>query len=212
LKKKLGLDALDIYGLSEVLGPGVSVECLEAKQGLHIAEDHFIAEIIDPHTPEVLPYGETGELVITTLTKEAFPLLRYRTRDISSLNPEPCKCGRNLVRMARVRGRTDDMIIVRGVNVFPSQIEAVLMEVRGLEPHYQLIVDRFNRMDTLEIQVEVDEATFSDEVRKLQQLEKTIEKNIKDYLGVSAKVRLVEPRSIPRNESKTQRVIDRRQI
>ncbi|MDD3580362.1 MAG: phenylacetate--CoA ligase [Desulfobacca sp.] len=212
IEKKLGLDALDVYGLSEVMGPGVSVECQEAKQGLHIAEDHFIAEIIDPHTLEVLPYGQTGELVITTLTKEAFPVIRYRTRDISSLNPEPCKCGRNLVRMTRLSGRTDDMIIVRGVNVFPSQIEAVLMEVRGLAPHYQLIVDRLNQMDTLEVQVEVDEATFSDEVRKMQQLEKGIEKNIKDYLGVSAKVRLVEPRSIPRSEGKAQRVIDRRQI
>jgi phenylacetate-CoA ligase len=210
IEKKLGIDALDIYGLSEIMGPGVSVECLEAKNGLHLFEDHFLPEIIDPNTLEPLPPGQPGELVITTLTKEAFPVLRYRTRDISLLNPEPCKCGRTLVRMGRIQGRTDDMLIIRGVNVFPSQIEAVLMEVRGVEPHYQIVVDRVGQMDTLEVRVEVDETTFSDEVRQLQQLEKKIEHNIKDYLGVSAKVRLVEPRSIPRSEGKAQRVIDNR--
>ncbi|MGQ9920735.1 MAG: phenylacetate--CoA ligase family protein [Desulfobacca sp.] len=210
IERKLGIDALDIYGLSEIMGPGVSIECLEAKNGLHLFEDHFLPEIIDPNTLAPLPPGQPGELVITTLTKEAFPVLRYRTRDISTLNPEPCKCGRTLVRMGRIQGRTDDMLIIRGVNVFPSQIEAVLMEVQGVEPHYQIVVDRVGQMDTLEVRVEVDETAFSDEVRQLQQLEKKIEHNIKDYLGVSAKVRLVEPRSIPRSEGKAQRVIDNR--
>jgi phenylacetate-CoA ligase len=212
IEKKLGIDALDVYGLSEIMGPGVSIECLEAKNGLHMFEDHFLPEIIDPNTLEALPYGRTGELVITTLTKEAFPVIRYRTRDISKLHPEPCICGRTMVRMGRIQGRSDDMLIIRGVNVFPSQIEAVLMEVQGVEPHYQIVVDRAGQMDTLEVKVEVDEATFSDEVRQLQVLEKKIEHNIKDYLGVSAKVRLVEPRSIPRSEGKAQRVIDKRKI
>jgi phenylacetate-CoA ligase len=212
IEKKLGIDALDVYGLSEIMGPGVSIECLEAKNGLHMFEDHFLPEIIDPSTLEPLPSGQTGELVITTLTKEAFPVIRYRTRDISTLHPEPCKCGRTMVRMGRIQGRSDDMLIIRGVNVFPSQIEAVLMEIQGVEPHYQIVVDRAGQMDTLEVKVEVDEATFSDEVRQLQVLEKKIEHNIKDYLGVSAKVRLVEPRSIPRSEGKAQRVIDKRKI
>ncbi len=212
IEKKLGIDVLDVYGLSEIMGPGVSIECLEAKNGLHMFEDHFLPEIIDPNSMAPLPYGQTGELVITTLTKEAFPVIRYRTRDISSLHPEPCKCGRTMVRMGRIQGRTDDMLIIRGVNVFPSQIEAVLMEIQGVEPHYQIVVDRSGQMDTLEVKVEVDEVTFSDEVRQLQVLEKKIEHNIKDYLGVSAKVRLVEPRSIPRSEGKAQRVIDKRKI
>ena len=212
IERKLGIDALDVYGLSEIMGPGVSIECLEAKNGLHIFEDHFLPEIIDPGTMEQLPSGQTGELVITTLTKEAFPVIRYRTRDISTLHLEPCKCGRTMGRMGRIQGRTDDMLIIRGVNVFPSQIEAVLMDVQGVAPHYQIVVDRSGQMDTLEVKVEVDEATFSDEVRQLQVLEKKIEHNIKDYLGVSAKVRLVEPRSIPRSEGKAQRVIDKRKI
>ena len=212
MEKKLGIDVLDVYGLSEIMGPGVSIECLEAKNGLHMFEDHFLPEIIDPNTMAQLPYGQTGELVITTLTKEAFPVIRYRTRDISLLQPEPCKCGRTMVRMGRIQGRTDDMLIIRGVNVFPSQIESVLMEFQGVEPHYQIVVDRAGQMDTLEVKVEVDEDTFSDEVRQMQVLEKKIEHNIKDYLGVSAKVRLVEPRSIPRSEGKAQRVIDKRKI
>jgi phenylacetate-CoA ligase len=212
MEKKLGIDVVDVYGLSEIMGPGVSIECLEAKNGLHMFEDHFLPEIIDPESMEQLPYGRNGELVITTLTKEAFPVIRYRTRDISSLYPEPCKCGRTMVRMGRIQGRTDDMLIIRGVNVFPSQIEAVLMEIQGVEPHYQIVVDRAGTMDTMEVKVEVDEDTFSDEVRQLQVLEKKIEHNIKDYLGVSAKVRLVEPRSIPRSEGKAQRVIDKRKI
>jgi phenylacetate-CoA ligase len=212
IERKLHLNAIDIYGLSEVIGPGVSIECLEAKSGLHIFEDHFIPEIIDPQTGEVLPYGETGELVFTSITKEAFPIIRYRTRDVTSLNAAPCICGRTHVRMHRVTGRTDDMLIIRGVNVFPSQIESVLMEMRWVEPHYQLVVDRQDNLDILTVMVEVGEQTFSDEVRKLQDLEKKISKNIKEYLGVSAKVTLVEPKSIPRSEGKAQRVIDNRKI
>jgi phenylacetate-CoA ligase len=212
IEQKLKLTAVDIYGLSEVIGPGVAIECHEAKKGLHIFEDHFIPEIIDPHTGEVLPYGEIGELVFTTITKEAFPVIRYRTRDITSLNPEPCKCGRTHVRMNRVSGRTDDMLIIRGVNVFPSQIESILMEMDGVEPHYQLVVDREDKLDTLTVKVEVGERLFSDEVKRLQDLERTIAKNIKDYLGVSAKVQLAEPKSIARSEGKAVRVIDNRKI
>lgn len=212
IEKKLNLDAVDIYGLSEVIGPGVAVECLEAKAGLHIFEDHFIPEIIDPETGEVLPYGETGELVFTSITKEAFPVIRYRTRDITSLNPEPCICGRTHVRMNRVSGRTDDMLIIRGVNVFPSQIESVLMEIDGVEPHYQLVVDREGTLDMLTVMVEVGEKAFTDEIKGLQHLEKLIAKNIKEYLGVSAKVKLVEPKSIARSEGKAVRVIDNRKL
>jgi|UniRef100_A0A7C5EMX1 phenylacetate-CoA ligase len=210
IEQQLHLDALDIYGLSEIIGPGVGVECLEAKQGLHLFEDHFLAEIIDPVTLKRLPPGEMGELVITTLTKEAFPLIRYRTRDITSLNYTPCRCGRTLARISRIRGRSDDMLIIRGVNVFPSQIESVLMEIPGVAPHYQLIVDREGHLDTLEVAVEVDETVFSDEVKQLQRLAQTIESRLKDYLTVSVKVRLVEPRTIPRSEGKAQRVVDRR--
>ncbi|MGC8720525.1 MAG: phenylacetate--CoA ligase PaaK [Thermodesulforhabdaceae bacterium] len=212
IEQKLYLTAIDIYGLSEVIGPGVSVECIEAKKGLHIFEDHFIPEIIDPETGENLKPGEVGELVITTITKEAFPVIRYRTRDITFLNPEPCICGRTHIRMGRVTGRSDDMLIIRGVNVFPSQIESVLMEIEEVEPHYQLIVDREGNLDTLTVLVEVGEHAFSDEVRKLQELERKIEKNIKEYLGVSAKVKLVEPKTIARSEGKAQRVIDKRKI
>ncbi|ABK17370.1 phenylacetate--CoA ligase family protein [Syntrophobacter fumaroxidans] len=212
IERKLHLNALDIYGLSEVIGPGVSIECLEAKKGLHIFEDHFIPEIIDPVTGENLPHGEKGELVFTSITKEAFPIIRYRTRDVTSLNAEPCICGRTHIRMHRVSGRTDDMLIIRGVNVFPSQIESVLMETEGVEPHYQLVVDREDNLDILTVLVEVGELLFSDEVRRLQQLEKAIAKNIKEYLGVSAKVKLVEPKSIARSEGKAVRVIDNRKI
>jgi phenylacetate-CoA ligase len=212
IERKLHLAAVDIYGLSEVLGPGVAVECLEAKKGLHVFEDHFIPEVIDPATGEVLPYGERGELVFTTITKEAFPVIRYRTRDITSLNPEPCICGRTHLRMNRVSGRTDDMLIIRGVNVFPSQIESVLMEIKEVEPHYQLVVDRVDNLDTLLVNVEIGEHGFSDEVRVLQDLEKKISKNIKEMLGVSARVKLVEPKTIARSEGKAQRVIDKRKI
>lgn len=212
IQRKLHLKAIDIYGLSEVIGPGVAVECLEAQKGLHVFEDHFIPEVINPETGEVLPYGETGELVFTSITKEAFPVIRYRTRDITSLNPEPCVCGRSHLRMARISGRTDDMLIIRGVNVFPSQIESVLMEIPEVEPHYQLVVDREGPLDMLTVMVEVGEHAFSDEIKTLQNLEKKIAKNIKEYLGVSAKVKLVEPKTIARSEGKAQRVIDNRKI
>jgi len=212
METKLGLDAMDIYGLSEIMGPGVSVECLEAKNGLHIFEDHFIPEIIDPATGEPLPYGQVGELVFTTLTKQAFPLIRYRTRDLSVIYREPCRCGRTLVRMGRIMGRSDDMLIIRGVNVFPSQIESVLMSREDIAPHYVLIVDRKEHMDTLEAEVEIKEEAFSDAVKDLQNIERDIEKDIKDLLGVSCKVRLVEPKTIQRSEGKAQRVIDRRKV
>ncbi len=212
IERKLGIVAVDIYGLSEVIGPGVSIECHEAKKGLHIFEDHFIPEIIDPETGEPLPYGETGELVFTSITKEAFPVIRYRTRDITTLNPEPCVCGRTHVRMNKVSGRSDDMLIIRGVNVFPSQIESVLMEMNDVEPHYQLVVDREDNLDTLTVRVEIGERMFSDEVKKMQSLEQKISKNIKEYLGVSARVKLVEPKSIERSQGKAVRVIDNRKI
>jgi phenylacetate-CoA ligase len=212
IESKLNIKAIDIYGLSEILGPGVAIECIEAQKGLHLWEDHFIAEIIDPATGEVLPPGEQGELVITTITKEGIPMLRYRTRDITRLIPEPCICGRTHVRLARMSGRSDDMLIIRGVNVFPSQIESVLMTVDGIEPHYQLIVDREENLDTLEVQVEVNEKTFSDEIKVLQDLSSRIRKEIKDILGITCKVRLVEPKSITRSEGKAKRVIDKRQL
>lgn len=205
-----GIDAIDIYGLSEIIGPGVSCECIEAKNGMHINEDHFFVEVINPETGEVLPYGEVGELVITTITKEAMPLVRYRTRDLSRLMVQPCKCGRTFYRMEKVKGRSDDMLIIRGVNVFPSQIEAVLMNKSGVLPHYMLTVDRVGNLDTLEVLVEADGEFFSDEIKKLQYLSKSLEKDIKDIIGVTAKVKLVEPKSITRFEGKAQRVVDKR--
>ncbi|MBE0599027.1 MAG: phenylacetate--CoA ligase [Desulfuromonadales bacterium] len=210
IEQKLNIKAIDIYGLSEILGPGVGIECIEAQHGLHIWEDHMIPEIINPETGEVLPVGETGELVITTITKEGIPMIRYRTRDITRLIPEPCICGRTHVRLARMSGRSDDMLIIRGVNVFPSQIESILVQIEGVEPHYQLIVDREENLDTLEIQVEVNERIFSDEVKVLQVISGRIGKEVKDLLGVTCKVRLVEPKSLARSEGKAQRVIDRR--
>ena len=212
IENKLHIIAVDIYGLSEVMGPGVAIECHEAKAGLHIFEDHFIPEIIDSETGEVLPYGESGELVFTSITKEAFPVIRYRTRDISALITQPCICGRTHVRMSRVSGRTDDMLIIRGVNVFPSQIESVLMQIDEVEPHYQLLVDRKDNLDTLSVLVEVGERLFSDEVKKLQDLEKRISKDIKEILGVSAAVKLVEPKTIARSQGKAVRVIDNRKL
>ena len=212
IEKALVLSAFNIYGLSEIMGPGVAMECAEVRDGMHIFEDHFLAEVINPETGEVLPAGEEGELVFTTLTKEAFPLVRYRTRDITRLIPEPCRCGRTHIRMARVMGRSDDMLIIRGVNVFPSQVEAVLVGVEGLEPHYRLIVDREGTLDTLEIQVELSEKLFSasGEIRALQNIERQLKKDMKDYLGINAIVKLVEPRTIERSEGKANRVIDRR--
>jgi len=212
IEKIFNIDAIDIFGLTEVIGPGVSSECLEAKKGLHIFEDHFIPEIIDPDTGEPLPYGEKGELVFTSITKEAFPVIRYRTRDLTCLDPEPCVCGRSFVRMERITGRTDDMLIIRGVNVFPSQIESALMQIEGLEPHYQIIVDRKGNLDTVELQVEVNEKIFSDEVKQLEVLEKRVVNDIKETFGVSCKCKLVEPKTIKRSEGKAQRVIDKRKI
>ena len=210
IERKLNLVAVDIYGLSEVMGPGVAIECHEAKKGLHVFEDHFIPEIVDPKTLEPVPYGTAGELVFTSLTKEAFPVIRYRTRDITSLNPEPCICGRTHVRMSRVTGRSDDMLIIRGVNVFPSQIESVLMETADVAPHYQLVVDREDNLDVLTVKVEVGERSFSDQVKGLQQLEQRITKNIKELLSVSVRVKLVEPKAIQRSEGKAVRVVDNR--
>lgn len=207
----LGLRALDIYGLSEIIGPGVSVEC-EQQAGLHIFEDHFLPEIIDPESGDPLPYGERGELVLTTLTKEALPVIRYRTGDITSLNPEACTCGRTLMRMEKIRGRTDDMLVVRGVNVFPSQIESVLLQVEGVQPHYQIIVDRQRTLDDLEIWVEVSEDIFTDEIRGLEALERRAREELLNSLGISARVKLVEPRTIQRSEGKAKRVIDRRKV
>ena len=212
IEDKLGITATNIYGLSEIMGPGVSQSCAKEQHGMHIWEDHFLPEIIDPATGEVLPEGSTGELVITTLTKQGIPLVRYRTRDITSLNYTPCSCGRTHVRMNRITGRSDDMLIIRGVNVFPSQIESLLLEVQGVSPHYQLILTRENNLDYVEVQVELDGAMFSDAIKDLQQREQRIQKGIKEFLGVTTKVRLVEPHSIPRSEGKAVRVIDRRVI
>jgi len=212
LESKLHLKAIDIYGLSEVMGPGVSIECLEEQKGLHVFEDHFIVEIIDPDTGEVLPHGETGELVFTSITKEAFPVIRYRTKDITSLNPAPCACGRTHIRMNKPSGRSDDMLIIRGVNVFPSQIESVLMETKGILPHYQLVVDRIKNLDTLTVKVEIDEKLFSDDIKSLQAMETHISENIKEHHGVSAKVLLVEPKTIQRSQGKAVRVIDNRKL
>lgn len=212
IEAKLNLSAIDIYGLSEIMGPGVAIECIEGKHGLHIWEDHFIPEIIDPVSCQPLPDGEKGELVITTITKQGIPLIRYRTRDITSMTHEPCVCGRTHARIARMSGRTDDMLIIRGVNVFPSQIESILIRIEGVEPHYLLIVDRKDNLDTLEVQVEVDERIFSDEIKVLQGLSRKIEKEIKDMLGVTCSVKLVEPKTIQRSEGKATRVIDKRKL
>ncbi|MBM9604736.1 phenylacetate--CoA ligase family protein [Desulfopila inferna] len=212
VENKLNLKAVDIYGLSEVMGPGVAMECLQTTRGMHVFEDHFLPEIIDPETGEVLPPGEQGELVFTTLTKEAFPIIRYRTKDISRLIYDTCECGRTLVRMEKVTGRTDDMLIIRGVNVFPSQVEHVLMGIDGVEPHYQIIVERQDNLDTMLVQVEVSTKIFSDEIRVLEKLSARIQAEIKDMLGVTCKVKLVEPRTIQRSEGKAQRVIDNRKI
>ena len=212
IEEKLNLAAIDIYGLSEIMGPGVAIECIEGKKGLHIWEDHFIPEIINPDTGQRLGEGERGELVITTITKQGIPLIRYRTRDITSITYEPCICGRTHARIARMSGRSDDMLIIRGVNVFPSQIESILVGIEGVEPHYVLIIDRLDNLDTLEVQVEVDEQLFSDEVKVLQALSHRIEKEIKDMLGVTCRVKLVEPKTIQRSEGKAKRVIDNRKL
>lgn len=211
IEKLLHIKAYDIYGLSEVIGPGVSMEC-ECQCGNHVFEDHFIPEIIDPETLEVLPDGELGELVFTTVSKEAMPLLRYRTRDLTRLHRTTCNCGRTLVRMEKCLGRTDDMLIIRGVNVFPSQVESVLMEMAETTPHYQLIVRREHNLDTLEIRVEVDQQNWSDSIRELEGIRRRIDHNIRSLLGISATIRLVEPYSIARSEGKAQRIIDERHL
>jgi len=211
IEKELGITAIDIYGLSEIIGPGVSAEC-EAKAGLHLMEDHFLPEVIDPETGETLELGRTGELVITTLTKEGIPLIRYRTRDITSLNDERCACGRTTVRMNKVSGRSDDMLIIRGVNVFPSQIESVLLEVPEVAPHYLICVDRVHNLDSLEIQVEVSGKMFSDEIKCLERIERRIKAEVESTLGIVVEVKLVEPNTIARSEGKAKRVIDRRSL
>ncbi|NTV98627.1 MAG: phenylacetate--CoA ligase [Chlorobiaceae bacterium] len=211
IEKLLRIKAYDIYGLSEIIGPGVSMEC-PCQKGMHIFEDHFIAEIINPDTGEVLPYGELGELVFTPATKEAMPLIRYRTRDLTRLHAEKCDCGRTLVRMEKCVGRSDDMLIIRGVNVFPSQVESVLLEMSETKPHYMLVVDRQNNLDVLEVQVEVEEQFFSDEVKELEELRRRIRANIASVLGLHAEIRLVEPGTIERSMGKAQRVIDKRKI
>jgi phenylacetate-CoA ligase len=211
IEQKLCLLSIDIYGLTEIIGPGVAMEC-EHHAGLHINEDHFYAEVIDPGTGKVLPDGEKGELVITTLTKEGTPVLRYRTRDITYLERAPCTCGRTTVRMHRVLGRTDDMLIIRGVNVFPSQIEEIILKVEGTEPHYQLVVERRDQLDELEVQVEMNEKVFSDEIRGLERMERRIEEELYAALNIHTRVRLVEPKTIARSEGKAKRIIDKRQV
>ncbi|MEA3466277.1 MAG: phenylacetate--CoA ligase [Thermodesulfobacteriota bacterium] len=210
IEKRLGIIATDNYGLSEVMGPGVAGEC-QHQCGMHIFEDHFIAEIIDPESGEILPHGSVGELVLTSITKEAFPIIRYRTRDITQLDYALCDCGRTHVRMLKTMGRSDDMLIIKGVNVFPTQIEEVLFQVEDCEPHYQLVIERSGIMDTLEVQVEVNERIFFDEMKKQRAFVDMLEKRLLSTLGVGAKVKLVEPSSITRHEGKAQRVIDKRQ-
>lgn len=211
IEERLEIKALDIYGLSEIIGPGVAMEC-ECQDGLHISEDHFFPEIINPLTGEALPDGEKGELVLTTITKEGMPMVRYRTRDLTVLNRTVCSCGRTLARMGKVLGRSDDMLIIRGVNVFPSQVESVLLSLGETSPHYQLIVDREDNLDILTVLVEVTEDMFSDEVRRLESLEQKIKGALAGVLQVSAKVRLVGPKSIARSEGKAKRVIDNRKL
>ena len=211
IESKLGIKAIDIYGLSEIIGPGVSCEC-EHQVGMHINEDHFIPEIIDPETLQPLPAGEIGELVFTTITKEGIPLIRYRTRDLTRLNYEKCTCGRTLVRMEKCKGRSDDMLIIRGVNVFPSQIESVLLEISETAPHYLLIVERDGNLDTLKLMVEVQEQFFSDEIRQLEALRKKITHKLQSTLGIAVDVKLVEPKTIERTAGKAKRVIDNRKL
>jgi phenylacetate-CoA ligase len=213
IEGKLGIQALNIYGLTEIIGPGVAMECPH-KNGMHIWEDHFMVEVIDPTTGRPLPYGESGELVITTLTKEAQPILRFRTKDITSLIPDKCACGRTMVRMSRITGRSDDMIRVRGVSVFPSQIEDVLLTVQGIEPQYMIVVDRQNAFasDELEIWVEVSEGTFSDEMSRMTALQLKLQAELDSVLGIRARIKLVEPKSITRTEGKAKRVFDRSEL
>ncbi len=211
IENKLQIKAIDIFGLSEIIGPGVASECL-CQCGLHVNEDHFIPEIIDPDTLEVLPEGELGELVFTTITKEGLPLIRYRTRDLTRLNYSTCECGRTLVRMEKCTGRSDDMLIIRGVNLFPSQIESILLEMSETRPHYLLVVDRIDNLDTLELQVEVEDTFFQDKISQLQSLRQKIQHNVESATGLSVSVKLVEPKTIERSEGKAKHVIDKRKI
>jgi phenylacetate-CoA ligase len=211
IQEKLKIVATDNYGLSEVMGPGVAGECLE-RNGLHINEDHFLVEIINPETLEPMAPGEVGELVITTLTKEAFPVIRFRTRDLTRFMPEPCPCGRTMMRMSRVMGRTDDMLIIKGVNVFPSQIEAVLLAIEGTEPHYQIIIDRKGALDDVTVQVEVSESIFFDEMKKQNELIRLIKNKLASDLGIGVEVKLVEKKALERSEGKAKRIIDLRKI
>ena len=212
IEELMGIDAMDIYGLSETMGPGVAIECKEAKQGMHYWEDYFIIEIVDPNTGEPLRDGEFGEVAITTLGKEGIPTLRYRTHDISCIIDEPCTCGRTHKRLHKLTGRTDDMLIIRGVNVFPSQIESVLVNINGISPHYLLVVDRANNLDTLEIQVEMTSELFQDEVRKIEALRADIARKVQYTLGLTANIRLVAPRTIERSQGKAKRIEDKRKI
>jgi phenylacetate-CoA ligase len=211
IEQKLKIKAIDIYGLSEIIGPGVASECME-QDGLHINEDHFYPEIIDPETLEVLPEGSIGELVFTTITKEGLPLIRYRTRDLTRITTKKCKCGRTLARMEKCLGRSDDMLIIRGVNLFPSQIETVILEMGEFKPHYIIIVDRVNNLDTIELQVEVDEEFFQDKISQLQSLREKLQNNLENATGLGIKVTLVEPRTLERSEGKAKRVIDKRKF
>ncbi len=211
IEEKFNILALNIYGLTELIGPGVAQEC-EDKSGLHIAEDHFYPEIVSPETLEPLPEGQKGELVLTSLTRDGMPMIRFRTRDITSLKREVCKCGRTLVKMERVMGRSDDMLKIRGVLIFPSQIEKALLEIKGIEPHYQIIVTRPHHLDELEVQVETSKDIFSDEIKHLEQMKKKIENHIEKSIGLRVKVTLVEPRTLPRSEGKAKRVFDKREL
>jgi len=209
IEARLHIKAFDIYGLSEILGPGVAADC-EFHNGLHVYEDHFVPEVINPETLEPCKEGEVGELVFTTITKEALPLFRYRTKDLTSITYDKCECGRTLARISRFKGRSDDMLIIRGVNVFPSQVETALLEIAETSPHYMLIVDRINNLDILEVQVEVEERFFSDEIKDLEKLTQKIARVLQSALGLSVKVKLVEPKTIQRSEGKAKRVIDKR--
>ncbi len=211
MEERLHIKAFDIYGLTEVMGPGVAADC-ECHKGLHIWEDHFLPEILDPATLKPLPAGQTGELVITTLTKEGMPMLRYRTKDLTSLETSKCQCGRTMARIQRFKGRTDDMLIIRGVNVFPSQVEAALLTIDGTTPHYMINVDRVDNTDTLEVQVEVEEKFFSDEVAKLENLSKQIHDKLREALGLNAKVSLVQPNALVHSDGKTKHVNDKRKL
>ncbi len=211
IEQQLGIQAHDIYGLSEIMGPGVATDC-KFHTGLHVHEDHFLPEIVDENTLKPLRDGMTGELVFSTLTKEGIPLIRYRTKDLTSIDHSVCQCGRTMARIARFKGRSDDMLIIRGVNVFPSQIEAALLEMGGTTPHYLLIVDRVNNLDTLEVQVEVEERFFSDEIRELETVTGKIANVIQQAIGVAVKVKLVEPKGLERSMGKTNHVIDKREL